>query len=104
MRIAVLSDIHGFSIALETVLADIDRTGPYDEIVVAGDLCEVGPAPAEVLDHLQSRELTVLQGNTDFDVVDAYRTGDGRGSLEFVLEQIGEEGVEYLDDLSFSRR
>ena len=104
MRIAVLSDIHGFSIALETVLADIDRTGPYDEIVVAGDLCEVGPAPAEVLDQLQSRELTVLQGNTDFDIVEAARMGVGRGSLDFVLDQIGDDGADYLDKLPFSRR
>ncbi|MEA2594744.1 MAG: hypothetical protein QOF01_1213, partial [Thermomicrobiales bacterium] len=47
MRVAVMSDIHGFSLALETVLADIDLQGPFDEVVVAGDLCEVGPAPAE---------------------------------------------------------
>ena len=75
MRIAVMSDIHGFSIALEHVLAEIDRTGPFDEIVVAGDLCEVGPGPEEVLSILQSRAVTVIQGNTDFDIVEAARMG-----------------------------
>jgi predicted phosphodiesterase len=104
MRVAVLSDIHGFSIALETVLADIDRTGPYDEIVVAGDLCEVGPAPAEVLEILQSGSYFVIQGNTDFDIVDAAHLGNGRGSLDFVIDQIKTEGVDYLDQLPFSRR
>ncbi len=46
MRVAVMSDIHGFNLALETVLADLDAQGPFDEVIVAGDLCEVGPGPA----------------------------------------------------------
>jgi predicted phosphodiesterase len=104
MRVAVLSDIHGFNLALETVMADIDRTGPFDEIVVAGDLCEVGPSPAEVLEHLQSRPITVIQGNTDFDIVEAARMGGNRGALDFALDEIGSAGVDYLDALPFSRR
>jgi predicted phosphodiesterase len=104
MRIAVLSDVHGFSIALETVLDDIDRSGPYDEIVVAGDLCEVGPAPAEALDILRSRDLTLIQGNTDFDIVETARMRGSRDSIQYAIDQIGEEGVDYLDRLPFSRR
>ena len=104
MRIAVMSDIHGFSLALETVLADLDRQGPFAEVIVAGDLCEVGPAPAEVLELLQARRCTVLQGNTDFDIVEAVRMDEAHGSLRFVIEQIGADGVDYLDRLPFSRR
>lgn len=104
MRIAVISDIHGFSLALEHVLTDLDRTGPYDEIVVAGDLCEVGPAPAEVLSILQSRPVTVIQGNTDFDIVEAARMGDSTPSLDYAISQIGADGVSYLAALPFSRR
>jgi predicted phosphodiesterase len=101
MRIAVLSDIHGFSIALERVLADLDATGPYDEIVVAGDLCEVGPDPAGVLALLQSRDDTVLMGNTDQDIVEGER---GSESIAYAVDQIGREGVDYLANLPFSRR
>ncbi len=104
MRVAVISDIHGFSIALEHVLADIDRTGPFDQIVVAGDLCEVGPAPAEVLSILQSRSLTVVQGNTDFDIVEAARMGESSPSLDYAISRIGAEGVSYLAALPFSHR
>lgn len=104
MRIAVLSDIHGFSIALERVLADLDAHGPFDEIVVAGDLCEVGPDPAGVLATLQARELTVLMGNTDDDIVSAARFRDGSESVDFAIEQIGSDGVTYLAGLPFSRR
>ena len=104
MRIAVMSDIHGFSIALETVLADIDATGPYDEIVVAGDLCAVGPDPAGVLATLRPREFTVLVGNTDADVVETARTGERIGELRYVQERIGPEGIDYLATLPFARR
>src|SRR5688572_22270015 len=104
MRIAVMSDIHGFSIALARVLADIDATGPFDEIVVAGDLCVVGPDPAGVLDHLRSRKLTIVQGNTDYDVVDTAQFGEPIAELRYVQERIGPEGVDFLAMLPFSRR
>ena len=35
MRIAVMSDIHGFNLALDAVLADIAAGDPFDEVVVA---------------------------------------------------------------------
>jgi predicted phosphodiesterase len=104
MRVAVMSDIHGFSIALETVLSDIDATGPYDEIVVAGDLCAVGPDPDGVLEMLRGRTFTILQGNTDYDVVDTARFGPFEEELSYVQRKIGPEGIEYLAMLPFSHR
>jgi len=104
MRVAVMSDIHGFSIALETVLADIDATGPYDEIVVAGDLCAVGPDPDGVLEMLRERDFTILQGNTDYDVVDTSRFGPFEEELTYVQRKIGPEGIEFLAMLPFSHR
>ena len=104
MRVAVLSDIHGFSLALQTVIADLEVIGPFDEIVVAGDLCEVGPAPSEVIEILRERRYTVLTGNTDADIVEAALSGDGRGSIRFAIDEIGPDGVDYLANLPFSRR
>ncbi|HEV2107323.1 MAG TPA: metallophosphoesterase family protein [Thermomicrobiales bacterium] len=103
MRVAVMSDIHGFSLALDTVLTDLDALPPVDEIVVAGDLCQVGPAPRDVIEILRSRKMAVLQGNTDAYLVEA---ADGRARAEqaFALDQIGEAGVEYLAGLPFERR
>lgn len=104
MRIAIMSDIHGFNLAFETVLADIAAQGPFDEIVIAGDLVEGGPGPAEVIAMLQDGVFTVLRGNADRDVVTAEEEGwDDRG-MRYTLEQIGAEGVEYLASLPFSRR
>lgn len=106
MRVAVLSDVHGFNLALDAVLADLDATGPYDEVVVAGDLCEVGPGPAEVLALLQARRPapTVLMGNTDRDLVAEARADWGTGPRPYALGQIGDDGVAYLATLPFARR
>jgi predicted phosphodiesterase len=101
VRIAVMSDIHGFSLAFETVLIDLESQGPFDEVIVAGDLCEVGPAPDEVLDMLRERDFTVLQGNTDADLVEEASVN---GLNYHTLKKIGREGVEYLEGLGFSRR
>lgn len=104
MRIAVMSDIHGYNLALETVLTDIAAQGPFDEVVVAGDLVEGGPGPADVLQMLQGRVLTVLRGNTDRDVVVGADEGWDDPAIGYVLDQIGEAGVEFLASLPFSRR
>ncbi len=103
MRVAVMSDIHGFSLALNTVLADLDALPPVDEIVAAGDLCQVGPAPRDVIEILRNRKMTVLQGNTDAYLVEA-AGGRARAEQAFALDQIGETGVAYLAGLPFERR
>ena len=101
MRVAVMSDIHGFSLALDAVSADISAHGPFDAVVVAGDLCEVGPDPAGVLDRLRARpDWVVLKGNTDADIVH----GAARGETRFPIAEIGPEGVAYLSDLPLSAR
>lgn len=104
MRVAVMSDIHGFDLALDTVLADLTRRQPFDEIVVAGDLCAVGPGPARVLQRLSVSGFSVLEGNTDFGLVEAAETGDADAETRYALDQIGDAGVDYLARLPFARR
>lgn len=108
MRVAVMSDIHGFDRALETVLDDLERHEPLDAIVVAGDLCEVGPGPAEVIEILRGMagdpRWVVLQGNTDRDIVEATRDGYGRDGMDYAMDQIGPNGVSFLANLAFSHR
>lgn len=104
MRIAVMSDIHGFNLALDAVLADLTGMGEVAETIVAGDLCEVGPAPAAVLATLRAGRYTVLRGNTDRDLVEAATEGTDDAGARFALDEIGEPGVDYLAELPFSRR
>lgn len=65
MRIAVLSDVHGNVRALEAVLADVRRWGPFDQIVNAGDLAFGGPRPREAMDLLMREQYPTVRGNTD---------------------------------------
>jgi predicted phosphodiesterase len=104
MRIAVMADIHGYNLALATVLGDIEVQGPFDEVLVAGDLVEGGPGPAEVLQMLQDGAFTVLRGNTDRDVVMGADEGWDDSGLRYVLDRIGDDGVAYLASLPFSQR
>ncbi|MDQ3044426.1 MAG: metallophosphatase family protein [Chloroflexota bacterium] len=104
MRVAVMSDIHGFNLALETVLAHIDVDGQFDQIVVAGDLCEGGPGPRQVVDLLQERDITALTGNTDRDLVQLASQGDASGDWRYTLSQLGPEGIAYLAERPFAHR
>jgi predicted phosphodiesterase len=104
MRVAVLSDIHGFSLAFETVLRDLEEQGPFDEVIVAGDLCEGGPAPAEVVALLKSRDFTVLQGNTDVEIVQVSQHSWPQATIGYAIDRLGPDGVAYLASLLFSHR
>ena len=104
MRVAVMSDIHGFDFALQTVLADLDRRAAFDEVIVAGDHCLVGPAPERVLDLLSARDFAVLVGNTDRDLVAAASGEWGVAETDYALERIGPQGVSFLASLPFERR
>lgn len=50
MRIALLSDIHGNLVALETVLQELAQE-PIDQIVCLRDVAALGPQPHEVRSH-----------------------------------------------------
>ncbi|CAN5696878.1 metallophosphoesterase family protein [soil metagenome] len=64
MRIALIADIHGNHIALETVLTRIDASG-VDQIICLGDVAMMGPQPDEVLNTLRTRKIPTVMGNTD---------------------------------------
>jgi len=111
MRVALLSDIHGNLIALEAVLTDLARRGPFDEVVVAGDLVWSGPWPAEVVDRVRSVTPVVIQGNTDaFFRRKPEETPPGKRENRFaeqmgwMLEQLGPERAAYLAALPAEHR
>lgn len=104
MRVAILSDIHGNQVALEAVLQDLAQQPAVDQIVIAGDLCLNGPSPRQVLDTIQGLRCPVIQGNVDVDVVtQSPKKGSKKRSIvDWTREQIGPEGIAYLEALPFS--
>ena len=101
MKIAVISDIHGFSIALGRVLDAIHAEPAIDRIIAAGDLCQEGPDPAGALGLLDEHHVECIQGNTDRDLGNATR---GSASARWTLAQLGADGAEALATLPFDVR
>ena len=64
MRIALIADIHGNRIALETVLGHIEREG-VDRIVCLGDISALGPDPAGAIALVRRYASQCVMGNTD---------------------------------------
>jgi predicted phosphodiesterase len=66
MRLAVLSDIHGNIVALDSVMADLVDAGSADMIWVLGDLALFGSDPKAVIQQVRDLpNVQVIQGNTD---------------------------------------
>lgn len=76
MKIALLADIHGNTVALDAVLADITKQGGVDAYWLLGDLVALGPDPIGVLRRLTTLPgLKMVRGNTDRYTTSADRPG-----------------------------
>jgi putative phosphoesterase len=109
MAIAVLADIHGNILALESVLEDLECQEGIDHVVVAGDMFSFGPAPNEVLARLQQLSYArFLFGNSDRYLIEGtypstYGEGDWQDKLLFsfqwTAERLEGEGLRFLEAL-----
>lgn len=87
-RIALFSDVHANILALDAVLADIDRHG-IEERYCLGDLVGYGPDPAGVIDRIRSSGIPTIQGNYD-EGVGARR---GECGCYYATDQAREDGA-----------
>ena len=89
MRLALLSDLHGNPIALEAVLADVERCGGADAYLVLGDIVAIGHDPIAVLERLVALPgVRFIQGNTDRYVVTGQRPYPSFADVESDLRLI----------------
>ena len=105
MRIAVISDMHGNSLAFETVLADVKQQS-IDQIVCLGDAIQGGPQPSEVVQNLRALNCPVVMGNADAWLLSGEETGDEgipperlrkMGEIRlWSLAQLGEEDKAFI--------
>lgn len=66
MRYAVITDIHGNSLALDAVFADIEAQGDVDQYVFLGDYCGIGYDPVGVLERIVPLTNAIaIRGNVD---------------------------------------
>ncbi len=107
--VALFSDIHSNSVALEAVLRDIDAAG-VEERYCLGDLVGYGPDPAGVIERIRSSEIPTIRGNYDQGVGDRsgscgcyYPTvqakSDGAASYEFTERSVSDADAAWLTQL-----
>ena len=103
MRIAIISDIHGNSVALETVLNDF-KAEHIDRIVCLGDVVSGGPHPSEVIAHLKALACPVVMGNMDTWCLNPY-VGEKEGEDAERGREVQFWGLDKLssDDLDYMR-
>ena len=107
MRIALLSDIHGNLLALDSCLADLESQGGADAIVVAGDLCLDGPKPKKVLQRLDEIGAACIRGNTDRFLCEESAEGFEPAEIAHITwtrYEIGERWLAWLRELPFALR
>jgi len=108
-RLVVLADIHGNSIALRAVLADLAKQGGADAVIILGDLAVFGPDPVGVLNIIrQIGSAYLIRGNTDRYLVEGKYPGQP-GSLDWqsrvlasfpwTAQELGRTGLRFLADL-----
>ncbi len=108
-RLALISDIHGNGVALDTVLADV-AAREVDEIVCLGDVAAGGPQPRHVLRRLRELGCRAVRGNADgwlLDGLPAGRSEATRRLAETVAwgrAQLGDDDLAYLAALPASVR
>jgi serine/threonine protein phosphatase 1 len=75
MRILAIGDIHGCSIALDTLIAAV-KPQPNDKIITLGDYVDRGPDSKGVIDRLmalhEAGQLTALRGNHEVMMLNAH--------------------------------
>jgi predicted phosphodiesterase len=69
MKVGLIADIHGNRVALETVIAALERDRP-DQIVCLGDVAVMGPDPAGTIALLQELGCPVIMGNADVELLE----------------------------------
>ena len=102
MRIAIISDIHANLVALETVLADIERARG-DQIICLGDVAAGGPQPCEVIQRVRDLDCPVVRGNTDewFLVPQTYDANSEKerrlmAMLEWAMQQFTSADIDFM--------
>ena len=97
-RYAVLSDIHGNSLALKAVLADI-RSKNVDQIINLGDHVFGPLEPQLTAELVMSREMICIRGNKDRDIIENLDQTSYDQTLETVKADLTDKSINWLKNL-----
>lgn len=98
-RLALLADIHGNLPALEAVCAQLAGER-LDQVIVAGDLINIGPFSAQVLQRVFERGWLAIRGNHEHYLLERQAPATGAGAtrkglcaLALLREQLDAHGL-----------
>jgi len=110
MKIAILSDIHGNSVALQAVLSQVKQLG-VQRLFVLGDMVGYYYHPKQVLKMLSAFDTTMVQGNHEVMLDEAQKDpakatmikGKYGSGISVALEELSREEVDMLAHLPQKR-
>ena len=82
--LAVFSDVHGNALALDAILANIERA-KVDRTVCLGDAVQGGAQPEAVVARLRELACPVVMGNTDAWLLGGEETGAEAPATPYML-------------------
>lgn len=103
MRIAITSDIHGNSWALESVLGDIAQKG-ITTIYDLGDSLYGPLDPQGTFDLISKSNIISLCGNQDRNIIENQSNSNGNQTLDYVLQELNVDAINWLKSLPKIRR
>ena len=103
MRVALISDIHGNFVALETVLDALEKDG-YDQLVCLGDVATIGSQPFETVARLQELDCQFIRGNHETDLLNIPAMEQRKNvapelleNAKWCAEQLTDNQLQFLD-------
>lgn len=95
---AIISDIHGNSLALEAVLADI-KSRDIETIINLGDHFFGALEPEIVSFILRENEMLCISGNTDREILESIDAGFEKDGMDRVKTDLSEQSISWLRKL-----
>jgi predicted phosphodiesterase len=95
---AIISDIHGNSLALGAVLKDIRSRG-IETIINLGDHFFGALEPEKVAGMLRENPMLCISGNTDREILQAVDSGFTKDGMDRVKADLSGQSIQWLRDL-----
>jgi predicted phosphodiesterase len=95
---AIISDIHGNSLALTAVLEDIKARG-IEEIINLGDHFFGALEPERVAEILRENGMLCISGNTDREILESIENGFKKDGMDRVKADLSKQSILWLRTL-----
>ncbi|MFI5159973.1 MAG: metallophosphoesterase family protein [Sphingobacteriales bacterium] len=95
---AIISDIHGNSLALEAVLLDIKSRG-IEKVINLGDHFFGALEPEVVAGILRENKMLCISGNTDREILESIDAGFKKDGMDRVKADLSQQSISWLRGL-----